>query len=376
VYCGSVMEGETGWAISSGVEARLALLKARRAPGSQVPPKGACFGRSSSSSSHADGRPARPVVPPVLRTASADSPGRKREGTCGASAALRMQVPARRPSGDPPAAAGARPPIRLRAPGRVNNRQDSGGTGRVAAVVGDGSTPHGCPAAAASPPSSCSSPDVDEQPAQPPPRTGRAEAIAAASASPSGTGHRGWEAVEGISPATRRYGGIASGARPTHGGISWFPTELESPFPAGDKRGRLSINLCYSKSSKAVLTLLANAMGWASRDDKTAPASIFWAVAPEEVEEMLVLHKPNQARVQMSNTVPPHEHRMLVHALSLVGCRCVEGGGRGRVRRGRLTGRHTNTQRVGRLPGMHDLCRKVPFANIMQHFAARSPEVK
>ena len=39
-------------------------------------------------------------------------------------------------------------------------------------------------------------------------------------------------------------------------GRGWFPRELGSPFPAEDKRGRLSLNLCYSKSSKAVLTLV------------------------------------------------------------------------------------------------------------------------
>ncbi|MGB1606151.1 MAG: hypothetical protein ACPIOQ_76195, partial [Promethearchaeia archaeon] len=131
--------------------------------------------------------------------------------------------------------------------------------------------------------------------------------------------------VEGISPATRRYGtGAGEGSR----GRGWFPRELGSPFPAEDKRGRLSLNLCYSKSSKAVLTLIADALRWTTREASAGPganASIYWAVAPEEVEEMLIMHKPKQ--------------------------------------------------RVGRLPGMHDLCRKVPFARVLDFFAARSPDV-
>ena len=34
---------------------------------------------------------------------------------------------------------------------------------------------------------------------------------------------------------------------------------------------------------------------------------------------------------------------------------------------------HKPKQRVGRIPGMHDLCRKVPFAQLMQHFGRLQP---
>jgi len=196
--------------------------------------------------------------------------------------------------------------LRLRAPGRVRDRPGAGATVAFALVQQGANTAvlaHE-PPRAVSPPSSCSSPD--------------GEAVAEEQTVPVNLiispAHK-CQSVEGISRATRRYGAM----RASSGGavMSWFPTTLGSPFQPDDKRGRLSLNLCYSKSSKAVLTLLATALGWAVRELNSAPSSIYWAVSPEEVEEMLILHKPNQ--------------------------------------------------RVARLPGMHDLCRKVPLAVITSH---------
>jgi tubulin polyglutamylase TTLL6/13 len=211
--------------------------------------------------------------------------------------------------------AGAKP-LRLRAPGKVRERPGAGDTG---VFIG------GCLGPSASSPSSASDDDDDRHPAgglmvhsSSFTSANCAHATPAApflhSDAPAGAG------VDGFSPATRRYGSGGGGAA-----SSWFPTDLDSPFPPGDKRGKLSINLSYSKSSKAVLTLLANALGWRHCEHNQVPSSIYWAVAPEEVEEMLQLRKPNQ--------------------------------------------------RVGRFPGMHDLCRKVPFAQIMRHFETAAPNV-
>jgi len=284
-----------------GWESRLALLKAKRgqAPASQkaraVPSSLAMRSSSASHDNRAPAagagahRPSRPLDGLLRRTAS-DSPSWRQ-----------LEADAPRP--------------RLRAPGRVNDRHDSGGTGRVAV---EGRSPavaesveRSSPQAQdrCSPCSPCSSPDAEEQ---------------SAARGPDKVSGHGWEAVEGISPATRRYGAITTGAGARQG-TWWFPTDLDSPFAAGDKRGRLSINLCYSKSSKAVLTLLANAMGWANREDSRAPSSIYWAVAPEEVEEMLVLHKPNQASCRVGTAAETsrncascfrglHEHSHAYHA--------------------------------------------------------------
>ena len=278
-----------------GWESRLALLKAKRgqAPASQ---KARAVRQSlavrSSSASHDNRAPAasagahRPSRPQdgLLRRTASDSPSSRQ-----------LEADAPRP------------------PGRVNDRHDSGGTGRLAV---EGRSPpvaesveRSFPQARdrCSPSSPCSSPDAEEQQEARGPET-----------------CHGWEAVEGISPATRRYGAITTGAGARQG-TWWFPTDLDSQFAAGDKRGRLSINLCYSKSSKAVLTLLANAMGWAKREDSRAPSSIYWAVAPEEVEEMLVLHRPNQASCRVGtatdtlpktvfNGVRRHVHMHAYHA--------------------------------------------------------------
>ena len=209
--------------------------------------------------------------------------------------------------------------LRLRAPGRVRDRPGAGATVACAPVQQGANTAvlaHEPPRAVSSP-SSCSSPDGEaaaEEQAAPVNLIISPAHLCQGAQMPCSSAQR-TNAVEGISPATRRYGGMCASS---DGAVmSWFPITLGSPFQPDDKRGRLSLNLCYSKSSKAVLTLLATALGWANRELNSAPSSIYWAVSPEEVEEMLILHKPNQ--------------------------------------------------RVARLPGMHDLCRKVPVAIITSH---------
>ena len=229
--------------------------------------------------------------------------------------------------------------LRLRAPGCLRERAGAGNTAHSVALADQyaprgalGENPRARGHLASSSPSSSDGDEGNKGPVSGDSWANHARQHLSACgyavpASPARTADGGGSGacVEGISPATRRYGaGAGEGSR----GRGWFPREIGSPFPAEDKRGRLSLNLCYSKSSKAVLTLIADALRWTTREASAGPganASIYWAVAPEEVEEMLIMHKPKQ--------------------------------------------------RVGRLPGMHDLCRKVPFARVLDFFAARSPDV-
>jgi hypothetical protein len=122
--------------------------------------------------------------------------------------------------------------------------------------------------------------------------------------------HGALEAVLGAEPNGR--------GRPGLDGLAWGP-----PGDAGD-RARLSINTFSAKSSKGVLQLVAQRLGWAERESSArATAAVHWVVSPEETEERLLSHAPGQ--------------------------------------------------RIARVPGMHDLCRKVPFARLMARKAADDP---
>ena len=72
----------------------------------------------------------------------------------------------------------------------------------------------------------------------------------------------------------------------------------------------------HAKSSKGVLAIVSPQLGWVEKEAIEAKSNIYWVVSPEDTELRLKEHKENQ--------------------------------------------------RISRIPGMHELCKKVPFAMLMQ----------